>query len=136
MSIWLERFHVIVTIFVSVSRAKIDWNLEATFLQHLQQQADETLEGQEDAINALHIYPAWVSVDTCSTECVDSRDEEEFCVATSHCEHSTWRKAFDSHSKTVEGLNGFELPMSESYCEVWGALNRCDGTLCDDDLDC
>ena len=87
-------------------------------------------------MNAIHIYPAWVSEDTCTTQCVDSRNDEEFCVATSHCEYSSWRKAFDNHTHTEEGLNGFLLPTSESHCEVWGDLNRCDGTLCDADMDC
>ena len=85
-----------------------------------------------------HIYPTWVSEGTCSTKCVDIRGEEEFCVATSTCEHSTWRKAFDRHKSksSEEALNSFELPMSMSHCEVWGELNRCDGTLCDEDHEC
>ena len=61
------------------------------------------------------------------------RGEEEFCVATSACEHATWRKAFDKHKSLVDG---FELPMSLSHCDVWGDLNRCDGALCDVDHEC
>lgn len=57
-------------------------------------------------------------------------------MATSACEHATWRKAFDRHSSQEEALNGFDVPMSASHCEVWGEENRCDGTLCDDDQEC
>jgi len=94
------------------------------------------MQDDNDADVAAHIYPTWVSEGTCSTKCVDIRGEEEFCVATSACEHSTWRKAFDRHSKKVTELNGFEVPMSTSHCEVWGDQNRCDGTLCDADQEC
>ena len=55
-------------------------------------------------IEASHIYPTWVSEGTCSTKCVDFRDDEEFCVATSMCEHSSWRKAFDKHKMREETL--------------------------------
>ena len=121
---------------LSVAQAKLDWNLESTFLQHLQQQANETLASAEDASLVAHIYPTWVSESTCSTKCVDIRVEEEFCVATSACEHATWRKAFDRHSSQEEALNTFEVPMSSTHCEVWGDQNRCDGTLCDVDSEC
>lgn len=87
-------------------------------------------------MHAAHIYPTWVSESTCSTECVDIRGDEEFCVATSTCQHSTWRKAFDRHKANQADLVGFDLPTSESHCEVWGDLNRCDGTLCDVDHEC
>ena len=81
---------------VHTAHARIDWNLESTFLQHLRQVANETTEPMiEDVVQASHIYPTWVSEGTCSTKCVDIRGEEEFCVATSVCEHSTWRKAFE-----------------------------------------
>ena len=36
MRIWKQREHVIITLLVGATQAKIDWNLEATFLQHLQ----------------------------------------------------------------------------------------------------
>ena len=130
------RQPITMALILTVTQAKLDWNLESTFLQHLQQQANETQPIQEDATHAAHIYPTWVSEGTCSTKCVDIRGEEEFCVATSTCEHSTWRKAFDLHSEKESALNGFELPMSKSHCEVWGDQNRCDGTLCDDDQEC
>ena len=87
-------------------------------------------------MHAAHIYPTWVSEETCSTECVDIRGDEEFCVATSTCQHSTWRKAFDRHTANQADLMGFDLPTSESHCEVWGDLDRCDGTLCDVDHEC
>ena len=61
------------------------------------------------------------------------RDDEEFCVATSTCEHTNWRKAFDKHKSLVDG---FEHEMSMSHCEVWDGSNRCDGTLCDVDHEC
>ena len=83
-----------------------------------------------------HIYPTWVSEGTCSTKCVDIRGEEEFCVATSVCEHSTWRKAFDRHKAGTNELATYETTTSISSCEVWGDLNRCDGTLCDVDHEC
>ena len=86
---------------------------------------------EDEMIEAAHIYPTWVSEGTCSTKCVDFRDDEEFCVATSMCEHSSWRKAFDKHKMREETLQDFSLPMSMSHCEVWGEMNRCDGTLCD-----
>jgi len=56
---------------------------------------------------AVHIYPSWVSEGTCSTKCVDIRGEEEFCVATSTCEHATWRKQFDKLIAKEESLKGF-----------------------------
>ena len=87
----------------------------------------------EQAIAMQHLYPTWVSEGTCSTKCVDMRNDEEFCVATSACEHATWRKTFDKHRSLVDG---FELPTSLSHCEVWGDTNRCDGTLCDVDHEC
>ena len=83
-----------------------------------------------------HIYPTWVSEGTCSTKCVDLRDDEEFCVATSTCEHSTWRRAFDKHLSQEESLKQYDLNMSMSHCEVFGDLNRCDGALCDVDYEC
>ena len=97
---------------------------------------NETEPTVDEIVQAVHIYPTWVSEGTCSTKCVDIRGEEEFCVATSVCEHSTWRKAFDRHKSTSTDLNSFEPPMSLSSCEVWGDLNRCDGTLCDIDHEC
>lgn len=57
-------------------------------------------------------------------------------MATSTCEHATWRKQFDKLVMKEETLKGFEVPRSMSYCEVWGDSNRCDGTLCDDDYEC
>ena len=100
--------------------------------------SNETEPLFEDVLQASHIYPTWVSEGTCSTKCVDIRGEEEFCVATSVCEHSTWRKAFDKlkFNEGEQSLGGFEPPMSLSSCEVWGDTNRCDGTLCDDDHEC
>ena len=96
------RQSMVVALLSALAHARIDWNLESTFLQHLQQQqANETepLASEQDAVAASHIYPTWVSEGTCSTKCVDIRGEEEFCVATSTCEHATWRKAFDRHKK-------------------------------------
>ena len=130
---------IVLAMIASVAQASIDWNLESTFLQHLQQKANETAtdpKKQDDPQQPGHIYPTWVSEGTCSTKCVDIRGEEEFCVATSTCEHAMWRRAFDRHKMKEKSLNDFELPMSMSHCEVWGDMNRCDGTLCDDDHEC
>ena len=87
------RESIVMALVLSVAHAKLDWNLETTFLQHLQQKANDT-----DGNAIAHIYPTWVSEDTCSTKCVDIRGEEEFCVATNACEHATWRKAFHKHA--------------------------------------
>ena len=88
----LRRLALAPLLMAGVSHAAIDWNLESTFLMHLQQKADEDLLPVADDKQTVHIYPSWVSEGTCTTKCVDIRGEEEFCVATSTCEHATWRK--------------------------------------------
>ena len=88
----LKRMALAPLLMAGVSQAAIDWNLESTFLMHLQQKAEAEQLGATEDKQAVHIYPSWVSEGTCSTKCVDIRGEEEFCVATATCEHATWRK--------------------------------------------
>ena len=92
----------------SGAQAKFDWNLESKLLMHLEQKAGESAEPVSTA--TAHIYPSWVSEGTCSTKCVDIRGEEEFCVATSTCEHATWRKQFDKLTTKESSLKGFSVP--------------------------
>ena len=128
---------MVLALLASFTQAKLDWNLESTFLQHLQQQTEEVDHHKiSEELQQAHIYPTWVAEGTCSTKCVDIRDEEEFCVATSTCEQATWRRAFDRHSAEEVTLHDYKIPMSMSHCEVWGGMNRCDGTLCDEDHEC
>ena len=53
----------------TISTAKINWNLETSFLMNLQQtenDADEFIF-DDDFRNNRHLYPTWVSDMTCST---------------------------------------------------------------------
>ena len=79
-----------------------------------------------------------MSEDTCSTKCVDiiGEEDEEFCVATSTCEHASYHRAFDKHKKKTHALKSFELHHSKSYCAIWGDVDRCDGSLCEADMEC
>jgi len=92
---------------------------------------DKAAGGEAQALQRL--YPTWVSEGTCSTKCVDMRNDEEFCVATSACEHVQWRRSFDKHHSLIDG---FQVSSSLSHCDVWGGSNRCDGGLCDVDHEC
>ena len=85
----------------------MDWNLESTFLMHLQQKTEEAQTKDDKSIPAAHIYPSWVSEGTCSTKCVDLRGEEEFCVATAICEHAAWRKQFDKIVSKDDSMKDF-----------------------------
>lgn len=129
---------MVLALLASIAHARIDWNLESTFLMHLQEQSVETADGIRMAEDrpAPRIYPSRVSEGTCSTECVDIQDEKEYCVATSVCDQATWREAFDRLATHQSSLHGFRATDSKSHCEVWGNLNRCDGTLCGEDTEC
>ena len=113
-----------------------------------------------------HVYPAWVSDTTCSTFCVDLHNEEEFCVATSICQRASWQTSYERYVSTLDEpttplveehhLEGFLEAVEEqevsdkgftyrelydpwtsaSTCSIWNKVDRCDGTLCDEDHEC
>lgn len=85
--------------------AKISWNLESAVLKSLESiDADkinhalflqEEYEDYDHEYFHTHVYPAWVSETTCSTLCVDIHNDEEFCVATTVCQHAKWHNSFE-----------------------------------------
>ena len=104
--------------------AKVMWNLESAFLMHLQQNQTETKV--DDPTKAVsHIYPTWVEETTCATRCVDSRKDQEFCVATAICEYSAYLKAAERQEIDQNIQQG-----SDSSCAIWADTDRCDGVLC------
>ena len=134
-----SRQSLSLAIISTVAAAKVNWNLETSFLMSLSQQdnyADEFIF-DDDFRNNRHLYPTWVSEMTCSTQCVDIHQNEEFCVASSVCQHAKWHHSFLKH-KTLnpEHLSEFDHMVSSTHCDVWGESNRCDGTLCSSDFEC
>ena len=133
------RQPITLALLVTCATAKVNWNLETSFLMSLQQaenNADEFIF-DDDFRNNRHLYPTWVSDMTCSTQCVDIHQNEEFCVATSVCQHAKWHHSFLKHQTiNQDELSDFNHLVSTTHCDVWGEANRCDGTLCGSDFEC
>ena len=142
----MPRICLSAALLTASSTARINWSLESSVLRSLEtldaDHINQALFLQQDYenydydVSHTHVYPAWVSDSTCSTLCVDIHNDEEFCVATTVCQHAKWHNSFQKFKKGHDQLNTFEVHQSETHCGVWGGKNLCDGILCGDHTEC
>lgn len=136
----MPRTELSAAMLVAHAAAKINWNLESSILKSLENLdakhinhalfLQEEYDDYDQEFFHTHVYPAWVSETTCSTLCVDIHNDEEYCVATTVCQHAKWHNTFEKFKIGHDQLEDFSLYESETGCGLWGGDNLCDGSLC------